>query len=181
MSCQENTSVFLFKVWREERFSHESGNLFGRKEASAIEFFGGMGRNICHQTEDMYQFSLALALENIACEHLRTGDVGDANLLSHFALQGCVDVFVPVDMSAYGSIPLVGLDILPCRAVLQIEFSAGIEDVEVDNGVQRFAVGAGMRLAACGVSHNTAFGVHHWKEFVCVIVHHSSGLRSRRN
>ena len=73
-------------------------------------------------------------------------EVGNAEFLTHLATQCISGILAIVDMSAYGSVPLPRLDVLPVGTPLQVELATAVEKVEVDHGVEY--LGSAVSLAA---------------------------------
>ena len=67
-------------------------------------------------------------------------------------------------MSAYGCIPLAGLDVFPIGAFLEIDFSLAIEYMQVHHGMQEHR--AIMALGACGLANDIAGWVYKGEEFL---------------
>ena len=119
------------------------------------------------------QFALALRLEHIMRQPLGA-ETRQAKLLAGLALQGRLHALAQVHMSAHGRVPLTGLDVLPRRALLQIQVAAAVEHVQVHHGMQQLA--AAVALAARGGSHDIPVLVYHGKHFFLVVLsdcHHS--------
>jgi hypothetical protein len=72
-------------------------------------------------------------------------------------------------VSAYRCVPLVGLDVLPLRAVLQIEFPLRVKYMKVYDGVK--LVAPVVTFAARGATYDIAFLIYEGEEFVLVVEH----------
>ena len=87
---------------------------------------------------DIYQFSLAAALEDVAAEELvREGCY--AEFLADLAAECLCDGLAVGYVSSAGGVPFAGLYVLSCGWVLEVEVALGVEDVQVDYGMQGHA------------------------------------------
>ena len=106
-------------------------------EAATVEFVGrGAYGTVVDGLVDIDELALPEAVEDVLADGLWL-EVGDAELFAHLALQGLFWGLAVVDMSAYGCIPLAGLNILPRRALLEIDFATRVEHMEMDDGMQQ--------------------------------------------
>ena len=71
-------------------------------------------------------------------------------------------------MATHCSVPPSGLDVFPLGAFLQVEFSLGIEHMEVHNGMQQHA--AAVAFLTGGVADNPAFGVYDGEELLPIVL-----------
>jgi hypothetical protein len=72
-------------------------------------------------------------------------------------------------VSANRRVPLIGLDVLPLRAVLQIEFSLRVKYMKVYDGVK--LVAPIVTFAARGAAYDISFLINEGEEFVLVVEH----------
>jgi hypothetical protein len=72
-------------------------------------------------------------------------------------------------VSAYRRVPLVGLDVLPRRAVLQIKFSLRVKYMKVYDRVK--LVASIVTFAACSATYDISFLIYEGEEFVLVVGH----------
>jgi hypothetical protein len=70
-------------------------------------------------------------------------------------------------MPSYSRVPLARLDILPIRALLQIQFAFGIEQMQMDHRVQQSRTI--MALAASCRAYGISVGIH-YREYLLFIV-----------
>jgi len=70
---------------------------------------------------------------------------------------------------AYRCVPLVGLNVLPRRAVLQIEFSLRVKYMKVYDRVK--LVTPIVTFAARSATYDVAFLIYEGEEFVLVVEH----------
>jgi hypothetical protein len=72
-------------------------------------------------------------------------------------------------VSAYRCVPLIGLDVLPRRAVLQIEFSLRVKYMKVYDRVK--LVASIVTFAARSATYDISFLINEGQEFVLVVEH----------
>ena len=72
-------------------------------------------------------------------------------------------------MSAYRRVPLVGLDVLPLRAVLQLEFSLRVKYMKVHDGVKQMT--SVVTFAARSATYDISFLINEGEKFVLVVGH----------
>ena len=65
--------------------------------------------------------------------------VGHSQLLSHLSAKRYFYALAQVDMSSTCRVPFVGLDVLPGRTMLQVEFSPAVKYMQMHHRVQYFA------------------------------------------
>jgi hypothetical protein len=73
-------------------------------------------------------------------------------------------------MADYGSVPLTGLYILPQGALLQVEATCGVKDMQVYYRMEQLA--AIVTLATRSATDYTSLLINKGKEFLVVILHH---------
>ena len=135
-----------------------STDLIHRPETSAIQFLGRRtDEPVVGAAEDIYQFTLPRALEDIFAKELGC-EVRDAQFLPHLAQQRSAGRLAVIYVPSDGGVPLPGLDILPYGSFLQIDVTCRVEHVQVNDGVQQLA--AVVAFAACGGAHNASVFVH---------------------
>ena len=61
----------------------------------------------------------------------------EVQLLVGFAVEGLLDVFAIRDMPADGGVPAEREEVLVCAALLEVDVAAAVDDVEVDDRMQR--------------------------------------------
>ena len=115
---------------------------------------------------DEYKFAFASRFEDILFDAFGS-EVGDAEFFLHLTLQGLFHILAQVNMTADCSIPLVGLDVFPRGALLEVEVALGVEDMEVDNGMEQFA--AVVTFASCSGRDDISLFVNN-REHLFVII-----------
>lgn len=159
----------MFEVRGEETLANLRTDLFRGEEPTTVEFvLGRMNLAIIGATVDIDQFAFALASEDIMVDFLRL-EIGDAEFFANLTVEGLGDVLAQVYMSAAGRIPFVGLDILPCRTMLEIEFTTAVEQMEMNDGVEDMRSVVSMSTAHG--SENVSRFIDNGKLFVLIIFH----------
>ena len=125
---------------------------------------------------DVDQLLLALRAEDVAPHELRLERL-EPQLLARLAPQRLVDRLAIGHMAAHGRIPPSGLDILPGGALLEVEPSVGVEQVEVDHRMEQHR--AAVALAPPGRADDAPRGIDHGKELITVVTRLCSNARGR--
>lgn len=129
----KNLKEFAFEVWGEDPFADVCTYLFRRPEAASAELvFAWTYRPVIDAAVDIDKFFLTVALEDIVPERLRC-ELRYSQFFADLTLQGIANALPEIYVPANSRVPFVGLYVFPCRAMLQIELSATIEDMQVDN------------------------------------------------
>lgn len=173
--------VFLFEVGGEECGADALANLLGGEEAAAVEFGAGGRGDVGDETEGVDEFALARTLEDVAGEELdvgvESGNV-DTDFLAYLAIEGGEKLFAVVDVATDGGVPTVGLNVLPSGSMLEIEMPCGVEEMEMDNGVERL-VDAVVGNGASGLANDVAVAVDYGEKFLEVVLHKDSFERNK--
>ena len=149
----QNSFNLALKVGRKYTLAHCLTYLVKRPEASAVEFGCRADLALIRSAVYVHEFAVALRLEDIAQQEFGS-KLPDAQFFVHLT-QECIGNALPVvDMSAYRRIPFARLDILPQRALLQVESSLGIKHMQVHYRVQQLA--AIVTLPARSASYHTS-------------------------
>ena len=82
-------------------------------------------------------------------------EIVEVQLLVGFAVEGLLDVFSIRDMPADGGVPAEREEVLVCAALLEVDVAAAVDDVEVDDRVQRL-VRMVMHAVAGGLGDDVA-------------------------
>lgn len=168
----EKLLVFVLEIWCEHAFAHVVFDVAWSPKAATAQFLLAWSHlAVVHATEDVYEFSLPFAFKDIMAERLWC-EVGDAKFLPYFSLECLVHVLPKVDVTAHGGVPLVGLNVFPCRSMLEIELSLAVEHVQVNHGVQYLAAVVGVSAAYC--AKDVPVLVHYRELFVRVVSHDAS-------
>ena len=126
-----------------------------------------MERAVVGAAVDIDQLSLSRTLEHVFVDEHRL-EIRDAQFLAHLAPQGLLGRLAERHVPAYGRVPLAGLDVLPRRALLQIELACRVEDMQMHDGVQQLA--AAVALAARGRARRPSLHVY-YGEHLFLIIH----------
>ncbi len=146
MSASEELLVFRFKIGREDTLPHVGGYLVRCPKAPAIKLIGIWSDwAVIDSLVDIDELTLTVTLEDIASEAFRL-KVHHAEFFADLTCQSLGDILAESDMAAGGRIPATRLYVLPRRTLLQIKLAGTVEEVKMDDGVQRH--GAAMGLAA---------------------------------
>ena len=136
-SLQKEVLEFTFEIGGEEFLADGIADFIHSPESATVEFFlRGMNLSVVAGAVDIDQFALPTAVEDVLPDMLGR-EIGDAQLFADFPTEcffGCLAI---IQMTAYGRIPFPGLDILPFRTALQIDFSATVKDMQMDYGMQQ--------------------------------------------
>lgn len=81
-----------------------------------------MDRTVIDSPVDIYQLAFALTVKDIATKRL-CNEICDTQFLTNLPKQCLLRGLAVVDMTANGGIPLAGLNVLPVRATLKVEFA----------------------------------------------------------
>ena len=126
---QEILFVFILEVRGENILSHIVEDFLSAPKSAASQFLlAWFHLPIVNTAVYIHQFLLSLALEDVM-SHGDRFEIGNAQLLPHLSMQGLLHTFSQVDMSTARRVPLVGLDILPSRTVLEIQVALIIKKV----------------------------------------------------
>lgn len=154
----EEAHVFLFEIGGEKSGADALTNLLGREEAAAVELGAGDWENVSDETECVDEFALARAFKDVAGEELGVDAEGgevEADFFAYLAMEGGEKFFAVIDVATHGGVPTVGLNVLPHGTVLKIEMPVGIEEMEMDDGVEWF-VDAVVGNGASGLANDIA-------------------------
>ena len=121
--------VFILKIRSEYFFTHIIENFFLCPESASIQFIlTWLHFAIIHTAMDIDQFLLTLTLKDIMSHGYRF-KVGYSKFFLHLAVQSLIYTLAQIYMSTASRIPLVRLNILPSRAMLEKQIAFIIKKV----------------------------------------------------
>ena len=151
--------------------AYRFANFLYRPEAAAVELvLGGLDGGVVCGAVNIYQLAFALTLKHILAHELGR-EVGDAQLLAHFAEECFLGCLAVVDVSAHGRVPLAGLYVLSLRPLLQVHVPLRVEDVQMYHGMQQ--VGAAVALAARSLSDYRSLLIDNGEQLLLIVFHRS--------
>ena len=149
----EEAEELLLEVGSEDVAADGGANFGDGPEATTVEFGGRKDGTVVGGAEDVDQLALAVALKDIAKKKLRS-EIGNIQFLAHLATEGRMEVLAKVDMSANGSVPASGLDVLPHGTLLEEELATTIENMKMDDRMEEFS--PAVTFASRGFAHYPA-------------------------
>ena len=162
--------ILVLKVGCEDSFSNVVENFLSGPEASPAELiFAWLDGAVVDAPVDIDELALPLALEDIVAERFGL-EVGDAKLLANLTVQGLIDILAQVNMSTYSRVPLVWLNVFPCRTMLKIQLALAVKDVQVDDGMKNLT--AVVRVSTTDGAKNVPVFIH-YRELLIGIVSHN--------
>lgn len=170
----EEFEVFALEVGGEDAFAYVFDDFVGRPEASAVEFVGRGWDGLDGGSVGVDEFFVAWRFKDVARQKFGR-EVFKSDFFAGFSAKGCCGVFAEVDVTADGCVPFPGLDVFPFGAFLKVELTLGVEDVEVDDGVEQSAAVVAF-ASRCRADDLSGF-VDERQEFVGIIVWHSFSVR----
>ena len=112
---------------------------------------------VAHGGEHVYELLFPLGFKYIGAEPLRV-EIVQLQLLRGFAVERLEDIFPVGDVAAHGRVPLQREQVLVGAALLEIDIPFAVDDMQVDDRVQRF--GASVAELARGLRPDVARFVH---------------------
>ena len=160
----QNLPIFIFEVGREYLFVERGFDFFYGPELAPFHLVV-VGRDIpvVEGEKGVDQLFFDFRLENIPADENRD-KTGDAQLLAGFPMEGVGHPFAVVDMSSHGRVPFPRLNVLVEGPFLQIEFAAGVEDMQMHHRVQEFA--PVVAFAPGGLPDGVAAGIDNRENFI---------------
>ena len=161
--------IFVLEVGSEDVFANIIKDLLPGPEAAAIELIlAWLDWTIVDAAMDIDQLTLTLAFKDIVTKRLGL-EVSDAKFLTDLTVQGLVYILAEVNMTAYGRIPLVRLDIFPCGAMLEVELALTVEDMKVNDGMKDLTAVVG--VSATDGSENVPVFIHDRELLIGIVLH----------
>ena len=149
-------------------------DLLRRPETSAVQLVARANRSVIGRTVHIDQFVLPAPSGRGRPSAIPGSKPVMPSSSRVFAAQRLVDRLAEGDMTADSRIPASGLNILPQRTPLQVEFTPRVEKVKVHHRVQQHR--SAVAFAARGPSDHLSRQIHHWEELLAVIVLHDEDI-----
>lgn len=127
-------SVFLLEIGSENAAADGIFYLLPAPEPSAVQLVAGVYLAVVCCAEYMYKFFLALALKDVPQQECGV-QAGKPQLLAHLAVECVCYLLAIVNVASYSGVPFARLYIFPQWALLEVDASLGIEQMQVDYGV----------------------------------------------
>ena len=162
---------FLFKVRCQHSLSNSGLQFVEFPETSSVKFITRAYFSVIYGTIYIHQFTLPFALKKIALQKAgRAG--GNAQFFTHLPLQRSRNILAPIDMPAYGRIPLARLYLFPQWTVLKIKTTTRIEQMQMDHRMQQSRTT--VTLATRSTPHNITGLVNYRQQLGTIIAFHKS-------
>ena len=128
------SSVFLLEIGSENAVADGIFYLLSAPESAAVQLVAWVYLTVVGCAEYMYKFFLTLALKDVPQQECGV-QAGKPQLLAHLAVECVRYLLAIVDVTSYSGVPFARLYIFPHRALLEVDASLGIEQMQVDYGV----------------------------------------------
>ena len=94
-----------------------------------------MQGKVSHRGKNVDQFLFTFAFKNIG-PHINGIEIEKTQFLTRFAQEGLFDLLTVIYVTAHGSVPITGQQVLGQGTFLQVKFARTVQDMQMHHGMQ---------------------------------------------